>query len=574
MGQGLQVRVAQHGDEHRGHAVEGGDVLVVDAGQGRLRAEIGQGQYRSAVGHGGGHGQHHAEAVEHGHLDHHAVGGGQVHAVADHLAVVDDVVVGQHHALGEAGGAGGVLHVAHVVHVHGGGHAADLLDGGAGGVLQRFLPGHGPGHPEAHGDHVAQEGQPAGVQRLAGFVACQLGAQLVHDLAVVGIPVALDHHQGVGVRLAQQVLRLMDLVGGVHRHQHRADLRGGPEGQKPLGHVGGPDGHLAAGPHAQGNQGAGELVHVVPKLAVGAGVVQRGEADGLLVGEVFHHRVQHLGEGLVDQGLLLPDVFAGVAVVPVQVLAVQPGALEAGHAAGEVGQQDLDVREAVDPVRVPLQGDEAVVVDRAQGVHQLAYGQAALAHQLGHVDIALPAEVVDVHMAHIGPQVGDGGLGVLAEDAGGVHVPQRRQPVVSKAVQQIAQPGGVGVDAGGFDQKRHGGVAHHGQQVRHALHAGGLTVAIGVHAYVGDAQVNRHLHALGKLCGEALVGEVAHAVHAGQRQAPVGQSPPCGGGQLGVGGAVLAGEGGAVHVEQLNARQLRVHGRGNGLGPGEGFPVL
>ena len=88
-----------------------------------------------AVGHGGGHSQHHAEAVEHGHLNHHPVGGGQIHAVADGLAVVDHVVVGEHNALGEAGGAGGVLHIADVVLVDGMAAAVDLLQGNLGQAM-------------------------------------------------------------------------------------------------------------------------------------------------------------------------------------------------------------------------------------------------------------------------------------------------------------------------------------------------------------------------------------------------------------------------------------------------------
>ena len=55
------------------------------------------------------------------------VGRGEIHAVADGLAVVDHVVVGEHDALGEARGAGGILHVAHVV----------LVDGGACGGTPR-----------------------------------------------------------------------------------------------------------------------------------------------------------------------------------------------------------------------------------------------------------------------------------------------------------------------------------------------------------------------------------------------------------------------------------------------------
>ena len=43
----------------------------------------------------------------------------KLHALADVEAVVDEVVVGQHHPLGEAGGAGGVLHVDDVVAVKG-----------------------------------------------------------------------------------------------------------------------------------------------------------------------------------------------------------------------------------------------------------------------------------------------------------------------------------------------------------------------------------------------------------------------------------------------------------------------
>ena len=46
--------------------------------------------------------------------------------VADILAVVDHVVVGEHDPLGETGGAGGVLHVSNIMNLHVGGPAADL----------------------------------------------------------------------------------------------------------------------------------------------------------------------------------------------------------------------------------------------------------------------------------------------------------------------------------------------------------------------------------------------------------------------------------------------------------------
>ena len=59
---------------------------------------------------------------------------------------------------------------------------------------------------------------------------------------------------------------------------------------------------------------------------------------------------------------------------------------------------------------------------------------------------------------------------------GGVHVPGRAQAVVGEVVQQVAQTAGIGIGAGGLDQQRDGGVAHHLQQGGHALHAGGLVV--------------------------------------------------------------------------------------------------
>ena len=78
-----EVFVGEHGDEHRRNAVEAGDLFIVDAGKGRFRREIRHRAERTAVGHQVRHRKHHAEAVEHRHLDHHAVCGGNIHAVAD-----------------------------------------------------------------------------------------------------------------------------------------------------------------------------------------------------------------------------------------------------------------------------------------------------------------------------------------------------------------------------------------------------------------------------------------------------------------------------------------------------------
>ena len=63
------------------------------------------------MGYTGHHSQHAAETVEEWHRNAEPVLFGELHAFADIEAVIDDVEVGQHYTLGEAGSAGGVLHV-------------------------------------------------------------------------------------------------------------------------------------------------------------------------------------------------------------------------------------------------------------------------------------------------------------------------------------------------------------------------------------------------------------------------------------------------------------------------------
>ena len=72
-----------------------------------------------AVGDAGHDAEDAAEAVEEGDRDAEPVLLGELHALADVEAVVDDVVVGEHDPLGKAGGAGGVLHVDDFVAVEG-----------------------------------------------------------------------------------------------------------------------------------------------------------------------------------------------------------------------------------------------------------------------------------------------------------------------------------------------------------------------------------------------------------------------------------------------------------------------
>ena len=451
----VEIRMAQHGNEHGGHAMEAGNLLLVDARQALAGREGRNGAHGHAVGHGGRHGQHHAEAVEHGHLNHHTISGGQIHAVADGFAVVDHVVVGQHHALGEARGAGGVLHIAHIVLVDGVGPAGDLRSLPR-GHRQRVLPGQAALLAAFHGDDVAQEGEAAGVQRVEGIVASKLRAQLLHDGHIVAVLVAVHHHQGVGVALAQEVFGLMHLVGGVHRHQHRADLDRGPKSDVPRGHVGGPDGHMVAGLHAHGDEAAGKLVHVVPELAVGAGIVEGGVAEGVLVGELLHHAVQHLGEGQVNQVVLGPDILAGFAVVVLQAMAHMVAAHELLHVIGEMREHDTCALQIRRGVLDPFQADVSLVIHRTQGANHGVDGQVALAHNLVLHLAVFHHGILDVDVLDIHAQVLHSGFRLFPGKAVRMmHVPQRAHAVALRPHQQFPQTGGVGIHAVGFHQQNH-----------------------------------------------------------------------------------------------------------------------
>ncbi len=198
---------------------------------------------------------------------------------------------------------------------------------------------------------------------------------------------------------------------------------------------------MAARFYPQRDEHPAKLVHVVAELGVGAGVVEGGVFKGVLVGEFLHHAVEHLRESQVDEVVFLPHELAGVGGVVVQVVRCPRRAAELLHIGDEVGKDDLHILQARHPLGVPFQRDKSVVVDRAQRPHELIHGQAALADKAVHRPAVFPhGRVFYVHVAHIGPQVLDGLLRLLAVVAVGVvQVPQRRQMVRGKPVEQVPQ---------------------------------------------------------------------------------------------------------------------------------------
>ena len=103
-------------DEHRRHAVERSAALLLHGLHGEHGVvSLGGDDHRRAVRRACEVAEDHAEAVIEGDGDANAVLFGVVERLADEEPVVEDVVVRQRRALGEAGGARGVLNIDRVV---------------------------------------------------------------------------------------------------------------------------------------------------------------------------------------------------------------------------------------------------------------------------------------------------------------------------------------------------------------------------------------------------------------------------------------------------------------------------
>ena len=564
--------MVEHGDEHRRHTVEAGDALLIDAGERDLGREIRHRAERRAVRHAGGHGEHHAEAVEHRHLNHHPVGRGQIHPVADAFAVVDDVVVRQHDALREARRTGGVLHVAHVVRPHARGHAQDLFARDHIGPIHRLVEGQAARHPEADGDDAAQERQLAAVQGGAGLCVGQLRAEGLDDLTVVRVQTVVNHDERVRVGLPQQIFRLVDLVRRVDRDEHGADLRCGPEGDEPCGHVRGPDGDLAAPAHAERDERAGKIVHVVAELRVGSRVVERRVFERVLVREFLDHPVEHLREGLGDEAVLLPDELAGMRGVVIERLFLAARRVEAVHVVHEMRENDLRVGQVGHPFRLPLERDEPVIVDGGQRLHHAADGQRALADE---VIAAVVVRVAQVDVADVGAEVFDGRVGGFAVvPVGMVHVPERAQLIAGERVEQRAQPGRVGKDAAGLEQDRDPLRLGGGEE---RFERGGdprVVIAPCGHGDIRTLHVVRQLHEGGHGLSAVLARDVAGSIEARDAQALLPELPRRRGGGIAVQRAAAAGQlRRFVDVIELDAAEAHGLGHLHLLLPGDLLPA-
>ena len=216
--------------------------------------------------------------------------------VADPVAVVDDVDVREHHALGESGGSRGVLHVHHVVGRNG--FLAELV--GVLGDFQRQRENFGQGvHAavlfRAEEEHAPQVGQFLDLEH-AALLAAQLGEHLVGGRHEVMVAHAFDDEQVFALGLLEQIAQFGIAVVGVHRDEDGPDPGRGEHQGQPVGDVGGPHGDLFALLHADGHEPLRHLVHARRKLGPCLPQIAVRMDHGVVVGKAGCRILQKLTE--------------------------------------------------------------------------------------------------------------------------------------------------------------------------------------------------------------------------------------------------------------------------------------
>ena len=87
---------------------------------------------------------------------------------------------------------------------------------------------------------------------MTAFTLSQFGQHLIGHIHIIAIPSAIGDAKGVHVRVFAKIFQLLLLVVGVDGHQYGTDFCRGIQECEPVGHIGGPDTHVATFLHTNG----------------------------------------------------------------------------------------------------------------------------------------------------------------------------------------------------------------------------------------------------------------------------------------------------------------------------------
>ncbi len=292
-----EVLVLQFGDEHGGHAVEGGAAFALHCLEHMQGIEAFQHDHGRAVIDAGKHAEHAAEAVEERHGQAEPVPLREALAAPDPVAVKPHAHMGEHDPARKARGAGGILHVDGIMRVQR--ILARPVVGFVGHDGERQDLGHGEHAPvffRAEKADAAQMRKAAAAKPPGARLDAQLRRDGVERPDEVVVAQAADEEKVLALRLAEHIAQFVLAVIGVHREQDGADAGRGELERYPPGHVGGPDGHFFALLDAQGHESPGKAIHQVAELAPGQAVAAIRIHQGVPVGKAGHRMVKDPAE--------------------------------------------------------------------------------------------------------------------------------------------------------------------------------------------------------------------------------------------------------------------------------------
>ena len=208
--------------------------------------------------------------------------------------VAQEIGVGQHHALGYAGGAAGVLQQGQIF------LRIDRLGRLPGRAHEQAFPGCDAGRA------VRNVGQPVFTPGFEHVKQMQWKAQTVgygrdedafepqtRAQAVYALPEQIEGDEGGGPGIVEVMNQLLFHVQGVGHDHHGSEPETGPIADDGLGTVGEHDGYPVAGPDAGSSQvGAGQIHQNLELSVAYAPVVEdQGRASGMTFGRAGQYLV-------------------------------------------------------------------------------------------------------------------------------------------------------------------------------------------------------------------------------------------------------------------------------------------
>ena len=200
---------------------------------------------------------------------------GVMKALGEELAIVDDVVMGEHDTLGQAGGTAGVLDVGDVLGI-------DVVGQAALGV---------------------EEGGPLGGVEVDDVLELMIKAVTGagEDVLIVGVLVLVPEEEGFQARALKGVLQLVGAVGWVDVDQRGSGTGDAHVHHRPFNTIGGPDADAVAAPYAQRPKAAGDAVGFGGEFGPGEALLLVAGGHGEAVGIAAGGAVEQAADGQIKE---------------------------------------------------------------------------------------------------------------------------------------------------------------------------------------------------------------------------------------------------------------------------------